>query len=488
MRLARLSRDKREAILSQLSTLEKAILAHSWDFLGRPEQILPEDDSFDQGLILAGRAFGKTKMGGMWSRRKAESGRAMRGALIGPDEGEIRKYMIEGVSGILASSPPWFRPKFYSSKGSMRLVWPNGAEAECHSAEEAEYRGPNLDWFWWDEPAKCRWLVPLWQNLQLSLRGSGLGMAPPQGIFTGTPLPLEFFRELKKDERTLFRGGSSLDNAANLPKKYVQKLLAMGDSRHAAQERDGALLEDEKGALFPLSTINAHRIAHPNDVPMRFLQVTISIDPADSVNDRSDETGIVAVGLDYKNHCYVLDDRTGKHSPEAWAEAAFELYKKWSGHADKIELFAEKNKGGDLVKRNLQAYEQIEHQKAKRKDAFRPTAVEMGWSKESKYERAQPVSQLYNAGQVHHVGLLFELEKEMSGWIPGITRKSPNGLDAIVHAICRLLLNEPEENHEDLLRGVGGTSTMAAAHSGDPALVALDVLFGSRPQPWKRTL
>lgn len=487
MRLSRLDKAQRATILAQFSTLEKAILAHSWGFLGRPEQILPEDDSFDQALILAGRAFGKTKMGGMWARRKAESGKAMRGALIGPDEGEIRKYMIEGVSGILASSPPWFRPKFYSSKGSMRLVWPNGSEAECHSAEEAEYRGPNLDWFWWDEPAKCRWLNPLWSNLQLSLRGSGLGMAPPQGIFTGTPLPLEFFRDMKKDARTLFRGGSSLDNAANLPKKYVQKLLAMGDSRHAAQERDGALLEDEKGSLFPWSTINAHRVQHPNDLPQRFVAVVISIDPADSVNDRSDETGIVAVGLDERGTCYVLDDRTDKHAPEEWAKAAFELYNKWKVLADKIELFAEKNKGGDLVKRNLQAYEENAHLKAKRKDSFKPTPVEMGWSKESKYERAQPVSQLYSAGRVRHVGMLPTLEKEMSGWIPGITRKSPNGLDAVVHAVCRLLLNEPEENNEELMRGVGGPRVAIATADETAALSRLDDMFGPRDE-WRNTL
>jgi phage terminase large subunit-like protein len=485
MRLARLPTAARTTILAQFTTLERAILAHSWEALGRPEQILPEDDSYDQALILAGRAFGKTKMGGMWARRKAESGRAMRGALIGPDEGEIRKYMIEGVSGILASSPPWFRPKFYSSKGSMRLVYPNGAEIECHSAEEAEYRGPNLDWFWWDEPAKCRWLVPLWNNLQLSLRGSGHGMAPPQGIFTGTPLPLEFFRELKKDSRTLFRGGSSLDNAANLPTKYIEKLHKMGDSRLAAQERDGKLLDDEKGTLFPLTIIDQYRIKSPEHMPRQFIRGAVIIDPADSTTSRSDETGIVCLAVDDQGHLYPLEARAERFTGSEWAALAFEWADKWRKLCDRFDICAEKNKGGELVTTTLRLYEENRHLKSGKPAAtFLPTPVKLVWSSVAKVERARPVSLLYEAGRAHHVGVL-RIEPEMNGWIPGVTRKSPNGLDALVLGAHLLLdLSEPPPvDNAAMLAGVGGTPVSATA---DAVVVStlnqLDQLFGARPQ------
>lgn len=483
MRLARLPAEVRIQILGQFSTFEKALLAHSWEFLGRPEQLLPDDDSYDQGLILAGRAFGKTKMGGMWARRKAESGRAMRGALIGPDEGEIRKYMIEGVSGILASSPPWFRPKFYSSKGSMRLVYPNGAEIECHSAEEAEYRGPNLDWFWWDEPAKCRWLVPLWNNLQLSLRGSGHGMAPPQGIFTGTPLPLEFFRELKKDPRTLFRGGSSLDNAANLPKKYLEKLHKMGDSRLAAQERDGVLLDDEKGTLFPLSVIEEHRIKSPEHMPRRFIRGAVIIDPADSTTARSDPTGIVCAAVDERGHYYPLEGAEDQYEGSEWAKLAFEWADKWRGHCDQFDICAEKNKGGELVITTLRLYEENRHLKAGRPaSAFVPTPIRLVWSSISKEDRAKPVSSLlYKEGRAHHVGIL-SIERQMNSWIPGVTRKSPNGLDALVLGAHHLLdLNEPPPaDQAALLAGVGKPAEAIASSDADAALASLDALFGAR--------
>ena len=42
--------------------------------------------------------------------------------------------LVEGQSGILAVSTPWFRPVYESSK--RRVTWPNGAIATTFSAEE----------------------------------------------------------------------------------------------------------------------------------------------------------------------------------------------------------------------------------------------------------------------------------------------------------------------------------------------------------------
>lgn len=75
----------------------------------------------------------------------------------------------------------------------------------------------------------------------------------------------------------------------------------------------------------------------------------------------------------------------------------------------------------------------------------------------------------------------------MSGWIPGITKKSPNGLDAHVHAVHRLILDEPAENNEELLRGVGERRVAVATPEDAAALKHLDALFGPR-EAWRRTL
>ena len=54
-----------------------------------------------------------------------------------------------------------------------------------------------------------------------------------------------------------------------------------------------------------------------------------------------------------------------------------------------------------------------------------------------KQVRAEPVQQLYEAGQVHHVGHFPDLEKEMCRWVPG--DNSPNRLDSATWAITELM-------------------------------------------------
>src|SRR5436305_8855288 len=68
------------------------------------------------------------------SRQALQKARPERLGLRGTDG-------VEGQSGILAVSPPWFRPVYEPSK--RRLTWPNGAIATTFSAEEPErLRGP----------------------------------------------------------------------------------------------------------------------------------------------------------------------------------------------------------------------------------------------------------------------------------------------------------------------------------------------------------
>src|SRR5439155_25579728 len=74
----------------------------------------------------------------------AASGQASRIALVAATAADARDVLVEGQSGILAVSPPWFRPVYESSK--RRLTWPNGAIATTFTAEEPErLRGPQHD-------------------------------------------------------------------------------------------------------------------------------------------------------------------------------------------------------------------------------------------------------------------------------------------------------------------------------------------------------
>ncbi len=77
---------------------------------------------------------------------------------MAPTAAAIRNVMIEGQSGILAISPPWFRPVYAPSL--QKLTWPNGVIAECFSADEPErLRGPEHDHAWIDEPKRVAALI-----------------------------------------------------------------------------------------------------------------------------------------------------------------------------------------------------------------------------------------------------------------------------------------------------------------------------------------
>ena len=57
----------------------------------------------------------------------------------------------------------------------------------------------------------------------------------------------------------------------------------------------------------------------------------------------------------------------------------------------------------------------------------------------SKAARAEPVSALYERGLVHHSGFFPMLESQMVSWVPG-QGKSPDRMDALVHAVASLLI------------------------------------------------
>jgi predicted phage terminase large subunit-like protein len=98
-------------------------------------------------ILLAGRGFGKTRVGAELVREMVESGQAKRIAVISPTASDARDVAVEGQSGLVNVCPPWNRPLYESTK--RRVTWPNGAQASLFSAEEPErLRGPQFDFAW----------------------------------------------------------------------------------------------------------------------------------------------------------------------------------------------------------------------------------------------------------------------------------------------------------------------------------------------------
>src|SRR5512147_1792219 len=144
--LARLPRERLRKILAQLSPEELQQAQYCWELWRRPNQTPPTSD-WTTWLIKAGRGFGKTRVGAEWVRHLAENNLARRIAVVARTAGDHVKTTIEGESGILAVSPPWFKPRYIPSK--CQLIWPNGVIAHTYTADEPDnLRGPQHDAAW----------------------------------------------------------------------------------------------------------------------------------------------------------------------------------------------------------------------------------------------------------------------------------------------------------------------------------------------------
>lgn len=394
---------------------------NDWAYKARPEQ-LPPPGEWMTWLVLAGRGFGKTRTGAEWVQQQAMSGQVSRIALIAPTAADARDTMIEGDSGLLAIAPNHARPVFEPSK--RRLTWPNGSTATAFSAEEPErLRGPQHGALWGDELGAWDNAQATWDQAQFGLR---LG-ARPRACVTTTPKPLPLIRFLlsREGQGVVVTRGKTRDNASNLAPGFVAAVEARyGGTRLGRQELDGELLTDTPGALWALANIEKARLPQSADPDLK--RIVVAIDPAVSTKDGSNLTGIVVAGIDDAGHFYVLSDRSGVLSPDAWGQRAVGLYRDWE--ADRI--IGEANNGGDLIEATIRNVD--------RNVPFRKVHASRG-----KAVRAEPVAALYEQGRVHHVGMFPELEDQLCAFTIDFDRNragySPDRLDAMVWAITELM-------------------------------------------------
>lgn len=423
-----------EASDEQIATLMKRIpqkeideWPYDWKVWGRESQQAPAGD-WRVWLVMAGRGFGKTRLGAEWVRRVAESTPDARIALVGASLHEARSVMVEGESGLLSIGAPWKRPVFESSV--RRVVWPNGAQAFLYSAAEPEsLRGPQHSHAWCDEIAKwdnaSNRAMTMWDNLLMGLR---LG-DDPRLVATTTPRAVPLVMQIMTDaEDVTVTRGSTFDNARNLPARFVAAMKrSFGGTTLGRQELMGEMIEDLAGALWSRSLIeNAREEAAP---PM--VRVVVGVDPPASA--QGDACGIVVCGIGDDRIARVLADCSVEQaSPERWARAVANAARAWS--ADRV--VAEANQGGEMVGAVLRAAE-----------ASLP--LRLVHASRGKTARAEPVAALYEAGRVRHAGMFAALEDELCGLMPGGEYqgpgRSPDRADACVWALTELMLGQQAE-------------------------------------------
>lgn len=366
---------------------------------------------------MGGRGAGKTRAGAEWVSELARHGHAGRIALIGPTFHDVREVMIEGESGL--RSLPRGRPTYEASR--RRLVWSNGAQAACLSAEDPEsLRGPQFDAAWCDE--LCFWSYPD-ETLATLEHGLRLG-ARPRMMVTTTPRPIRALKRLLAAPDTVVTRSSTWDNEHNVSSDFIAALKARwAGTVRQRQELEGLLIDEPEGALWRRSDIEAlrERIEGPFD------RIVVAVDPPASIGPDADACGIIAAaarGEGMAREAHVLADASVQGAaPHAWAARAADLARSLGAHA----IVAESNNGGEMVRAVLKA-------------AAPEFYVRLVRASEGKRARAEPIASLYAQGRVKHAAAFPGLEDQMCAFGAEGYGESPDRVDALVWALTDLLL------------------------------------------------
>ena len=380
--------------------------------LARTEQLPTNNDDWLVWLYLAGRGAGKTRTAAEWLAYEASSRPRTRWAIAAPTFTDARDTCAEGESGIVNILKQYGTLLDYNrSMGEIFLT--NKSRIKLFSGEEPDrFRGPQFHGGWFDELAAFKY-PDAWDQYQFGLR---LGERP-QTIVTTTPRPTKLLKDLMNRETTRTIRGSTFDNAKNLaPTALAELKLRYENTRLGRQELYGEILDNVEGALWTREIIENARVTQAPSL----IRIVIGVDPAVTSNENSDETGIVAAGVDNSGNYYVLDDASLRATPDAWARVAVNYYHKHK--ADRI--VAETNNGGDMIILLLQQVD-------------RSVSTKKVTATRGKQLRAEPISALYEQGRVHHVGYFSDLEEQMCQWTPD-SKSSPDRLDALVWALTEL--------------------------------------------------
>jgi len=413
---------ERKEFYASLTDHQAQEILYSWDWHARQNQKQPGGD-WRYWLLLAGRGFGKTRVGAETVRQWAEDPQE-RILLVAPTAKDVRETMVEGPSGLLSCYPPGRRPTWNASDGE--IIFPSGAIGITRAAIEPErLRGPQFRKFWLDEWCACRYPQEVWDQIMFGFRMPSPAL---RGVITNTPKPIEPLKRLMQHPRCIVTRGSSDENAANLSQDYIRDVLdPYRGTRLGRQEIEAELLDDVPGALWKRDNIDSLRIRMIDVRWDLIVRIVVAIDPAVTSNAKSDETGIICAGLTRSGHVVVFDDLSCRETPHGWANIAIKAYR--DRRADRI--VAEVNNGGDLVLGNITGC-----------DASVP--VRAVRASRGKYIRAEPVAALYEQGRVHHAGFFPALEDQLCGWTPQSEERSPDRLDALVWAVTDLVIDQEQ--------------------------------------------
>jgi len=269
------------AIISQLNAQQQAFAMwqNRWAQTARANQIpeLVSPGGFVECGYLAGRGFGKTRVGAEWLARQVYlDPDGFDSAVIAPTYQDVKFTCFEGESGLISVIPPELIKAYNKSDLVIEMHNSSGGVSSIRgfTAEKPErLRGPQHTRLWCDELAA--WMYDdVWDMAMMGLR---LGKNP-QALWTTTPKPKELVRRLvaPKTGRVIVTG-ATYDNRANLPDSFFDQLAQYEGTTLGRQELYGELIDPEESGIVKRS----HFRLWPHDKPLpRFELVIMSLDTA----------------------------------------------------------------------------------------------------------------------------------------------------------------------------------------------------------------
>lgn len=484
-----LTQDERRGVLDTLTDAECEDFLHDWRVWGRDKQLNPPgDDNWSTWLLKPGRGFGKSKTGSEWIRDGVEHKGIVSMCLLGQGEDDVREVMIEGPSGIISCSTKAWRPKYYPSVGAGRLIWPNGAIAYTYSAADPEaLRGPQFQRAWVDEPMAFNpeQRTKALYNLRFGLRMKAPGGIRPQRLYTTTPKPHRWIRDIVKraetDPKIRVTNGSMLENLENLSEDAIDDVMSEFEGTSLGrQEIYGEILGDEDGALFQETILDKYRIRPPPEIMAAMAQndnepferwirefartcdkIVIGVDPNVTEGGKTTHAAGIIVCGKKDGRRFLICDRSTKGGPSRWGAAVLIAYEDFN--AD--EIVVEVNQGGDMIKALLLA-------EAETRGMDIVVKKVRAWK--GKARRAEPVSAAYESGKVSHLGTvghqrehgpLFMVESQLCALHDGFdpTGEDFDRADACVYGMTRLAKKRDDDSDESEGGGAYTFAEMGAA-------------------------
>lgn len=215
-------------------------------------------------------------------------------------------------------------------------------------------------------------------------------------------------------------------NVQNLPSNYISGVLEKLPKKQKERFLEGKFQLEVDGALWTDETIS-----WANNMKLgKAVRTVVAVDPSTTNNPGSDECGIVICSIDEDGKGVVEGDRTVKGSPATWARAVVKAYHDFGANY----VVAESNQGGEMVTEVISKYQ-----------GSQKIMVNLVHASQGKYARAEPVSVLYEQGEIGHRKPMLRLEEEYTEYVPPSGDKdapkvssSPNRLDAAVWGFIEL--------------------------------------------------